>query len=199
MKLKLLVIAAFCLIANAASSATAEVPSVTITRTGDASRGIFLIKYLGDKVTDITMVIKDKGDQVVLTKLIKGVKDFSVPINFSSVDEGMYTVQIDNGSGKLSKTLDYTSEKAPTYSHVVSLGDQRYLFTSSHAGSEKVTIRIYNGENSLIFEKELTIKGDFAMVFHLKEMSGIPTFEVTEPSGTSIMALRSPTTVDVGK
>ncbi len=196
MKIKLLVIATFCLVANVASGGS---PSVTVTRTGDVSRSIFLVKYMGDKTADVTLVVKNASDDVVLTKVVKGVKDFSVPINFSSVDEGTYTIQIDNGSGKLSQILNYTYEKAPTYSHVVSLGDQRYLFTSSHAGSEKITIRIYNAENSLVFEKEVTVKGDFATLFHLKEMSGIPTFEVTEPSGTSIMALRSPTTVDVGK
>lgn len=196
MKLKLLVIAAFFFLGNVAS---AQVPSVTITRTGDVSRSIFLVKYLGSKVADVTVTVKDVTDNVVLTKSIKGVKDFSVPINFSSVDEGKYTIQVDNGSGKVSKELNYTYEKAPTYSHVVSLGDQRYLFTSSHANSEKITIRIYNTEESLIYEKDVEVKGDFATLFHLKEMAGVPTFEVTEKSGTSIMVLRNPSQVDIGK
>jgi len=57
------------------------------------------------------------------------------------------------------------------------------LFTSSYATSEKITIRIYNGEESLVFEKEMVVKGDFAMLFHLKEISGTPTFEVSESQG----------------
>lgn len=195
MKHKLLSIAAFCLLAFGAN---AQAPSVSIMRAGDVSKSIFLVKYLGDKVADITLTVKDVGDNIVLAKSIKGAKDFSVPLNFSSVDEGTYTILIDNGSGKLSKTLEYTYEKAPTYSHVVSLGDQRYLFTTSHATPEKISIRIYNSDESLIYENEVEVKGDYAMLFHLKDMTGLPTFEVTEKSGTFTMVLRNPMMVNVG-
>jgi hypothetical protein len=199
MKLKLIVVATFCLISMVANSATGDTPSFTIIRTDDASRSIFLVTYKGNKVSNIRVVIKDASEKEVLTKLIKGTKDFLLPINFSSVDEGSYTIQIDNGNEKLIQTLVYTNEKAPTYSHVVSLGDNRYLFTSSHAGTEKITIRIYDGGGSLVYEKGEVIKGDFAKLLNLKSVIGTPVFEVVENSGTYIMVLRNPTTVDVGK
>jgi hypothetical protein len=198
MKLKLIVIATCCLIANLVQASTA-VPSFTITRMGDASRSIFLVTYKGDKITPITLIIKDNTGKEVLTKPIKAAKDFSVPLNFSSVDEGSYTVIIDNGTEKLTQALNYTNEKAPTYSHVVNLGEKHYLFTSSHASSEKITLRIYDGDEVLVYQKEHEIKGDFAMLLNLKDVSGIPVFEVTENSGTSIMVLRNPTMVDVKK
>ena len=199
MKLKLIAIAALCMIASAVNAAPVQAPSFTIARTGDASRSIFLVTYKGDKTSTITLVIQDDKGKEVLTKSIKATKDFSVPVNFSSVDEGTYTVMIDNGSEKLTKTLNYTNEKAPTYSHVVNLGGNHYLFTSSYAGPEKITLRIYDGSETLVYQKEQVIKGDFALLLNLKDVTGTPVFEVTENSGTSIMVLRNPAIVEVGK
>jgi len=199
MKLKLIVIAAFCFIANAVNSAT-DVPSVTITRMEDSS-SIFLVNYSGNKIGTIVVVVKDSKDEIVLTKWIKATKDFSLPVNFSSVAEGTYTIQIDNGNGneKLTRTLTYTNDTAPTYSHVVSLGDKRYLFTSSHSGAEKISIRIYDGEGNLVFEKEKLIQGDFAMLFNLRKISGTPSFEVSEKNGRSTMVPGNPIVMEIEK
>jgi hypothetical protein len=198
MKTKLIVIAAFCFLANVVN-ALSDVPSFTITRKGDASRGIFMVNYRGVKITAVTLVVKDRDGKEILTKSIKSAKDFSVPLNFSSVDEGTYTITIDNGSEKLSQTLNYTNEKAPTYSHVANLGNGRYLFTTSSAGSEKINLRIYNGDEEMIYEKELTIKGESAMLFDLKEVTGTPFFEVSEDAGTFLMVPREPLVVSVKK
>jgi hypothetical protein len=189
----------FCFLANVVNAATNDVPSFTITRKGDASRGIFLVNYRGVKTTPVTVLVKDRDGKEMLTKSIKSAKDFTMPLNFSSVDEGTYTITIDNGSEKLTQTLNYANEKAQTYSHVANLGDNHYLFTSSNAGSEKVTIRIYNDAEEMIYEKEYVIKGETAILFDLKEMSGTAFFEISEKTGTFIMVPREPTTVSVKK
>lgn len=71
------------------------------------------------------------------------------------------------------------------------------LFQSSHVGKEKITIRIFDQDGVLVFEKEEIVKGDFARLFNLKNISGQPSFEVTENSGNSLIIPGNPTIVVV--
>lgn len=177
----MLVIAALCCIAGASSSALLEItPTINIVRKDTTS--VYLVNYIGSKASKVSITIKDETQNIILFKSYRDIKDFSLPVNFSSVAEGNYSIQIDNGVEKLTKTLSYTKDIAPTYSRVENLGDGRYLLTSSHAGKEKITVRVYNEAGAKVFEEEI-VRGDFSMLFNLKNVTGQPYFEVLEKTG----------------
>ena len=186
MKAKMLIIAAFCCIAGVANSAPSDTsPSLEIVRLDTTS--VYLVNYMGSKTGKVTVTVKDDAQGLILIRSYRDVKDFSLPINFSSVPEGVYSIQIDNGIEKLNRTLNYTKDISPTYSRVENLGDGRYLLTSSHSGKEKITVRVYNESSVKVYEEEKVVRGDFSMLFNLKNITGQPYFEVSEKSGTFIL------------
>jgi hypothetical protein len=198
MKAKMLVIAAFCCIAGAAKSSTPGMnPTLDIVRKDTSS--VYTVNYQGSKTGKVTVIVKDQTQNTVLIKWYKNVKDFSLPVNFSSVPEGAYTIQIDNGVEKISETITYTKDTAPTYSRVESLDNGLYLLTCSHKGTEKITVRVYNEWNVQVFEEDKFVKGDFSMLFKVKDAIGQPYFEVSGQSGTFILVPGHPQVVLVNE
>ncbi len=186
MKSTLLAIAVFSFVVGVANSmAVSEDPALSVTRKD--SSDIYLINYSGSQMGTVTLTIKDERSNLMVRRTIRSQKGFLLPINFSSVPQGIYVIQIDNGAQKRVVIVNYNNDTAPTYSHVSSLGDGRYLFSSSHAGTEKISIRIYDGNDKLVFAENRTINGHFATIFNLMNVSGKPYFEVSGTSGNSLM------------
>src|SRR5579872_654035 len=103
MKTKIFFIGAFC-IASIANGAPSEIhPTVDIVRRDTTS--VYLVNYMGSKTGKVTITVKDNNQATILMKSYKDIKDFSLPINFSSVSEGTYSIQIDNGIEKLTRIL----------------------------------------------------------------------------------------------
>ncbi|HEV8512866.1 MAG TPA: hypothetical protein VGQ59_06300 [Cyclobacteriaceae bacterium] len=196
MKTKMLIIAVFCCIASAANSAPSEKsPTVDIIRKDTTS--VYLVNYLGSKTGKVTITVKDNAQAIILVRSFRDIKDFSLPLNFSSVAEGVYTVQIDNGVEKVDKTLNYTKDIAINYTRVENLGNGQYLLTSSHTGKEKITVRIYNESNVKVYEEDKIVRGNFSLLFNLKNVTGQPYFEVTEKSDTFILVPGHPQIIQV--
>lgn len=186
MTLKLVTIAVLCFAISVANSTPVETdPLLSIVRKDSSS--IYMVNYSGSKLGTVTLTIKDSSGNILIKRSIENQKDFLLPVNFSSVAEGEYLVQIDNGTEKKTMTVNYNNDTAPTYSRVSNLGDSRYLFTSSHAGTEKISIKIYDGNSVLVFDEYRVVKGTFALLFNLENVAGEPTFEVSGTSGNSLM------------
>ena len=197
MKTRIILFTAICMLSIAVYAISDPTSWFTVSR--NELSDVFLIKYTGSKTGKVTVSIKDSKGNEIITRSILAVRDFSMPINFSSVAEGVYTIQIDNGTEKVTQTLNYTNETAPTFSHVTNLGNKHYLFTASHAGLEKILIVITDGNGVIVFEENKVIKGDAAFLFDLTKVSGQPTFDVTEESGHSLMIPGSPQVIAVKK
>jgi hypothetical protein len=196
MKTKMLIIAAFCCMAGAANSTPSETsPTVDIVRKDTTS--VYVVNYMGSKTGKVTITVKDNAQATVLVRSFKEIKDFSLPINFSSVAEGVYTVQIDNGIEKLDRTVNYTKDIATNYTRVENLGNGQYLLTSSHSGKEKITVKVYNESNVKVYEEDKMVRGDFSMLFNLKNVTGQPYFEVSEKSGDFILVPGHPQVIQV--
>ena len=198
MKTRFVVLAIICMFSiTNQSNASDPTPWFTISR--NEVSGVYLIKYTGSKTSNTTVTIKDSRGNEISSTIVRAVRDFTMPINLSSVSEELYTIQIDNGTEKVIQTLNYTNDKAPTYTHVTNLGNKNYLFTASHAGIEKVLIAISDGNGVVVFQENKTIKGDVAFLFDLTNVFGQPTFDITEESGHSLMIPGSPQVIAVKK
>ena len=185
MKTRVVIAALILMIGVVQVNANVNGPSLTISHQ-DGS-GVFLVKYHGSQTGDIKMTIKDNLGRVLITKSIRGVSAFSLPVDLKNVDAGVYVIEVDNGKDKQIQTLDYSDQSSATLSHVTSLGDKRYLLSITHAGSENIYIRILNDAGNPDFEEVQSINGDFAKVYDLKSVVGNPTFEISDPSRSSLI------------
>ncbi|MEI9921450.1 MAG: hypothetical protein WDO14_22085 [Bacteroidota bacterium] len=186
MKIKLLaVLGLFGLATMSFGNTAGASPSLTVNRIESSS--IYTVSYSDVKPGKIILTIKDDQGNLLVRRVIKSENGFSMPANFSSVTEGVYHVETDNGVEKQNVRVDYNNNTAPTYSRVVDLGDGRYLLSSSHVGVETINVKIFDGSGTMIFDEDKKINGGFAMMFNLKDVVGKPSFEVSESAGHSLM------------
>ncbi len=196
MKSRLLIMALLAFFTSTAHSLYPETdPSLSATRKD--SSGIYLVSYADQKPGNVILTVDDEQGNLLARRVIQNQQGFLLPINLSSVPEGVYIIQTDNGTEKASVTVAYNNNTAPTYSRVVNLGENRYLFSSSHAGKETITINISDGNGVIVFQEDRTVSGYFSMVFNLKNVTGKPSFEVTETSGNSLMIPGNPVITDI--
>jgi hypothetical protein len=186
MKFRIFIIAAFCFVTGFTNTGYSQADSLFSVNRKDSS-GIYVVSYSGIEEGKVTVTVADHKGNTLATRSVKNAKNFSLPVNFTGVAEGVYTIQVDGGSDNQVKTINYNNSKAPTYSHVIDLGNDRYLLTASHAGTEKISIRIYDGNGMIVFDQPKVIRDNFSILFNLKNVSGKPSFEVTENSGRSRM------------
>lgn len=198
MQLKLSAIIFINLLASAAfGTAGNEKPTLSVTRKD--SSGVYLVKYLDSKPGKVTVTITDSQGTLLVKRLIQNETGFVMPVNLSSVGQGIYTVYTDNGTEKQNIAINYNNDTAPTYSRIVNLGNDRYLFTTTHVGKETVTITIYDGNDAQVFQENQKVDGVFTMIFNLRDVPGKPSFEVSETSGHSLMVPGNPVLAVIDK
>lgn len=190
MKLKVLIIAAFGLMSGVTATASIQQDSSFLYISRRDSSNVYLLNYTSPKPGNLVITIKDDLGSTLVTKSLPSTKVFSLPVNFSPVAEGIYTIQVENRGEKNVKSLDYNHNTAPTYSHVIDLGNSRYLLEASHAGTENISVIIYDGSGNVVFEQKKVLRGNFTFLFNLKNVYGHPTFGVFEESGHSPMVVR---------
>jgi hypothetical protein len=59
----------------------------------------------------------------------------------------------------------------------------KYLLAIPAAGTKEINVSIFDGDKNLVHSEDRVIDGSFGLVFSLQNVSGIPTFEVTEKNG----------------
>jgi hypothetical protein len=172
-------------------------PSLTVMRKDSSST--YIIKYSDNGTGNVLLTMKDDDGRMLLRRNIKNQNNFSIPVNFSSMEHGSYHVDADNGTKKVSLVILYNNNSEPTYTRVVSLGDNKYLLTSTHIGKQTLMVKVYDENTNLIFEEKRSINGQVAILFNLTGVSGRPSFEVTETSGNSLMLPGNPVVVSTLK
>ena len=198
MQLKLLAILLSNLIINTAYvDGVSEKQSLSVTRKESSS--IYVVNYSDPTPGKVILTIKDPQGNLVVRRLIQNKTGFVMPVNLSSVAQGIYMVYTDNGTEKQNVAINYNNDTAPTYSRIVNLGENRYLFTTTHVGKEVITITIYDGNDVRVFSENREIDGFYSMIYNLKSVTGNPSFEVTEASGNSLMVPGTPVITVVDK
>lgn len=172
-------------------------PAPTLSAMRKDSSGVYMVSYTDAKAGKVILTIDDAQGNLLARKVIQNENGFLLPINLSSVAEGEYTIRTNNGTEKASTIIVYSNNTAPTYSRVVNLGEDQYLFTSSHAGKETITITIYDENGQLVFSENRKVHGYFSMLFNLKNVTGNPYFEVTETTGNSLMVPGNPVITNI--
>jgi hypothetical protein len=148
--------------------------------------GIFKVIYAGIQTGKISLTIYDEANTLVFAETVSGVDGFIRPVNFSGMNEGTYTIEVADASGKLVQKVDYKKETInENLIRVAKMGtDNKYLLAIANT-NEVINVRIFDGANNLVHNQSVTVDGSFGLVYNLKNVVGAPTFEVTNQAGAT--------------
>ncbi len=143
--------------------------------------------YKSEEVTDIKVKIFNSNNEEIFSEVIKKSSGFARPYNFDNLPEGVYTIRIDNGSNWLTETIDYRPSQIDKNAHVVSLKDGKYLLSlvGQNESPEKFEVDIFNDKGERLHSETISVSGNFAQLFNLKDMNGPFSFEITGKNGGS--------------
>lgn len=148
--------------------------------------GIFKVIYQGAQTGKVSLKIFNNSGKVVFAETINGTDGFIRPVNFSGMEAGEYTIEVSDASGKQINKLEYKMDNKVNAIHVAKIGNEsKYLLAVANQGSEEINVRIFDGANNLVHNETLIVDGSLGLVYNLKNISGVPTFEVTNQTGAT--------------
>jgi hypothetical protein len=147
----------------------------------------FKVIYKGATAGKVKLNIYNAEGKVILTESFAGTDGFIVPVNFSGLKDGEYTIELIDAAGKKSEKISLnTAKKSSGVVHVSKIGTENSKFLLSVANTKpgsKINVKIYDAKNNLIHNETQSVNADFAQVYKLNTVSDAFTFEVTDSTG----------------
>ncbi len=155
--------------------------SVAVTNSSGSS--LFKVYYSAYIEDDVTVSIFNQSGKLVFIEKLRNTDGFIRPYNFERLDEGDYTIEVENEDSKHVEKVHYSAGKIEKMINIVKLADEgKYLLTVASKGADNVTINIYDDHNELIHSQERFVEREFAEVINLKNRKTF-TIEITDSSG----------------
>jgi hypothetical protein len=148
--------------------------------------GVFKVIYEGSNASRVTMKIVNQNGEEVFAENLGIVKGFVRPVNFNGMTPGEYTIEITDNTGKQIQKVSFTnkSETSANSVHIARIAESnKYLLAVANKGSEEINVKIFDGSNNLVHNENMTVKGNFGLIYNLTQVVGMPTFEVTDKTG----------------
>ncbi len=155
----------------------------------ERQNGIFKVIYEGQKPETVQLNVLDENGKVIFSRRIRKANGFMVPVNFSGMEHGTYTIQVSGTSGKYAKSIVYgkTREEAgKPVIHVTRLNEQgKYLLSLVADEASRVSIAILDEANNTVY-RESRYGNSLGIVYNLKDVNGTPTFRIKTESGMNV-------------
>ena len=142
---------------------------------------VYKIVYKGENQGKVKVSLYNKKSELIFSEKLNQ-NGFILPLNFSNLEKGEYTVELTDASGKKSQKITYGIEAAPSnYIHVSKLSNEDGKYLISVRNANAINVKIYS-RAGLIFNESKELAGDFAQVYAVK-VPGELTFEITDANG----------------
>lgn len=150
-----------------------------------SSSGSEIVKviYKGENAGRVKLNIYDSKSKIVFTDTRNSAEGFILPLNFSALEFGEYTIELTDASGTRSEKINYQPAKSASNAHISSLGDGKFLVSITSNGSEDINLKIYDNYNNLVHNTSTKVSGEFAQLYSIENLKGSCTFEITSKSG----------------
>ncbi len=182
MKANLFVTALIVLIGATANAKNPDSSRVAVISQKNADT--FKVIYEGEKPGDVRMTILNENKEIVFAETTKNVNGFMRNVNFAGMNPGVYTFEITDGNGKQVQKVAYATETFTKSVRVSRTAEEgKYLLAVANNGSQQINVRIFDGADNLVHSQDLTVNGNLKLVYNLKSVAGVPTFEVTDRAG----------------
>jgi flagellar hook assembly protein FlgD len=148
--------------------------------------GLFKVIYEGPG--KVTLKIADSKGLVVFTESVKTENGFIRPVNFTGMEPGDYTITVSDENGQVVNKINYENQVPVKNVHVAKIAPEgKYLLAVANGTVDQINVRIFDGNNNLVHDEDLTIHGNFGLVYNLKAVEGTPTFQVTDKTGNALI------------
>jgi hypothetical protein len=179
-----LVFASFFMTATAFADSPA---TLTVTSASDAK--VYTVVYKAAETGKVKVSIYTKSNQLVFSEVLTNVTSFKRPYNFSELEEGEYTIVLEDKNGKQVEKINHVANKINSVINVKKLidADNKYVLKVITNASETVSVKIYDEANGLIYVQSVDVTGFFGLVYDLSKVKSTPastvTFEISTSSG----------------
>lgn len=186
MKTNVLLIAALFMVSSIGAFAE-ENPGNTGFVVVPKGTDVFKVIYKTEKnYGRVKMNIYNAQSQLIYSETVTG-GGFIVPVKFSGLAAGAYTIEIADGSNRVTQTVNYQPAKVAASKKVVHvsriIGDEeKYVVSLANAGNETVTINIYDNFDRLVHNETKKINGEFAQIYTVKNKK-VSSIEVIDEAG----------------
>ncbi len=163
-------------------------PKVVVVNQKESS--VFKVIYAGDASRLVVLKLYNSNGDVVFTEKLNAKNGFSLPLNFSGMNFGEYTIEVNNGVTSERTTVDFeraeaskVGEPADLSAYVAKISDDRkFLLSVSNGAEERINLKIYDDEKNLIHNETMTVAGTKGIVYNLNNVTGALTFVVSSKS-----------------
>lgn len=144
---------------------------------------LFKLLYKSEKTQTVKVSLFDEKGKAIFHETLKNKNGFVRPYNFSGVDEGLYTIQVQDENGTTVEKINYVSVKGEMLVDVKKLSEQdKYILRIASSGKENVTISVYDRDSKLLHSETQVVDKGFAQVYNMKDLESF-TIEVTDRNG----------------
>jgi hypothetical protein len=188
MKTKSLFFAAFVLVSSLAVAAGKDEPrNIGMAIIPVKGSETFKVVYKGESAGKVRLNIYNSASRIILTETFNSTQGFIIPVNFSGLEAGEYTIELIDTAGKKVEKITFGTKKASKrIAHVSNIDKQNGKFLLSvvnPSAGEQINVKIYDAENNLIHSESKIANGDFATVYKLNPGATSLTFEVSDSTG----------------
>ncbi len=156
--------------------------------------GVFKVIYHQPGQNSVAFKVYNEQGDIVFADYIRSSNGFIRPLNFLGMESGAYKVELKSGNQVTEQMITYST--ASTEENVIDgivksihvsklAGENKYLLAISNQGTNRVNVRIFNGNKEMVYNKNMNINGDLGVVYSLKQLVGTPTFEVSDKNVTA--------------
>jgi len=139
--------------------------------------------YKSETAGKVKINVYDAANKLVFAGTRNNVEGFILPLNFSGLEYGQYTVELTDAAGTKTEKVSYQSASTSNI-HVSKLGqDGKFLLSVTKTSNEDINVKIFDAYNNLVHDSTKQTEGDFAQLFSIKNFAGACTFEVTTGAG----------------
>jgi late competence protein required for DNA uptake (superfamily II DNA/RNA helicase) len=148
---------------------------------------VFNITYKSEEKSNVKITILDENKTVVFTEVIQNIASFVRPYNFSTLEEGKYTIIIEGKNGRQAETVNYTKNHVTSYVRIAQMVNEenKYVLYVHNNGTETIRLNILGKDGNLLHEQSMSVTGSSTLVYDLnkvKDKENI-TFQVITGSG----------------
>ncbi len=184
MKMRMLITVTM-LVAGVVTTALADTPArFAVVKRGES---VYKLIYTG-AAAEAIIAVKNRFDEVVFSERINSSNGFMLPLNFSGLQPGRYTVEVTSGKEKFTGVIEHgaagsEANNKPFAAHVTRLKDARYL--CSVRANAPVTLFVQNAQGETLATHSFT-QSEGALVISLKKFSGRPIFVLQDVNGQTV-------------
>ncbi|MES2731042.1 MAG: hypothetical protein V4714_04810 [Bacteroidota bacterium] len=142
---------------------------------------IYRVSYSSEKEGTVKVNIYDAQSNLLYTDYLRNAKKFDKSYDFTGLAEGEYKIEVISVEGKTLQTIYHGIAKEADLTASVASLDQagKYTLKVQRKQMAPVVVNIYDSNNQLIYQDEITVDQNFTRVYDFtKSFAKAASFEI---------------------